>query len=366
MKDVIIGVFGVSDSGKSTLVENVIKSKIKTYKKEALKGITMKVGYGCYKNEKGFNRYFLDAPGHASMSKESFRNIELLDFCVYLMDCNSLGDPFKRKNVIESYNSHLTLLKHYQIPYIIVLNKAEYYSKEQISGFLDLIPNLKDLVGVIPCTASSEDLVTRLLVPYLEEKLKEVKIKDRDLLFRTIKSFNTNKQNKFSDEIVGGILGGFCQKEIKPNDVLFYWDCFIRKWCTITVKKVKEINTRIKTLETLEDPFFFKNDRMKGVELYESSFDESYLVCNKTYGIKMSKIFCELKKTEKAFLLIKGNFRPIFIKKHKKDYLEFSFLEEVGPLVRTFQNSPLTIFKTHKDLQKLIPAGFGTKVEELL
>ena len=361
MRDVILGFFGPSDSGKTTLVQSLLEKDLKKYKKEQSKGITIKVGYGAYKI-KNAERAVLDAPGHACLSPESFRNLELLDCCMYLIDCINLSKPHMIKEIQDHYLTHYHLFKHYNIPHIILLNKAQYFEKEDLIFWYQKFNKLGDPLKIIPITANSRVAVSKFLVPHIESCLELIdpKILKTNAQLKVIKSFNINQQNAYVKELKGGILGCYYLNSENLKTPLYYWDHILKKWCILSVKKIVYANSKICTIETLEDPYFIKNDGFKNLELYKET---SHLYDNKkTYTIKIEKALCSLKKSERVLLFLRGRMVSISIKKQKKNELNFSVLEDLGPKDSYHENNKVTIFRPYKDSNKITPIIFGVGI----
>ena len=136
------GVFGYTDAGKTTLVQKLAGKEINKYVQEIKKGITLKVGYLSYKSslDQEEEIYFLDNPGHAALSIEALRNMDLIDFALYILDSSSIKDSKRKELVLQHYVVYSTIFTHFKIPFGVILNKADLCSTEEL---LELYTKIK-------------------------------------------------------------------------------------------------------------------------------------------------------------------------------------------------------------------------------
>lgn len=183
----ILGFYGLSDVGKTSLVEALTQVKTKKFKLEQTRGITLKVSYASFfgKNQEEF--YILDNPGHYSYAIETLRNIDLIDLGVYVFNCEVLRDQVKKKLALDHYKVFKKIFETVGIPYLTLLNKAETCKTQVLDEFYT--SHLKNW-----CLPSCARLKESLIV--VKEAIESHPLKEKDqrtdLVFRTVKSFDVN------------------------------------------------------------------------------------------------------------------------------------------------------------------------------
>ncbi len=172
MKSGFVSIIGRPNTGKSTLINTLIKEKIAIVSNVA--GTTRNTIQGVY-HDKDTQIVFVDTPGiHKAsdklgkhLNKQSYESLEDIDAILFLVDAaNGLGkgDRF----IMEA-------LKHTSVPVILVLNKIDKLTSE---GILKAITNYKDLfdfADIIPISALKKDNVDRLIEitkKYLKDTIK--------------------------------------------------------------------------------------------------------------------------------------------------------------------------------------------------
>lgn len=172
MKSGFVSIIGRPNTGKSTLINTLIKEKIAIVSNVA--GTTRNTIQGVY-HDKDTQIVFVDTPGiHKAsdklgkhLNKQSYESLEDIDAILFLVDAaNGLGkgDCF----IMEA-------LKHTSVPVILVLNKIDKLTSE---GILKAITNYKDLfdfADIIPISALKKDNVDRLIEitkKYLKDTIK--------------------------------------------------------------------------------------------------------------------------------------------------------------------------------------------------
>ncbi|MEG0592019.1 MAG: GTP-binding protein, partial [Coprobacillus sp.] len=140
MKKTIIGTLAHVDAGKTTLSESMlyISGSIRTSgrvdhgdtlldfdQQERNRGITIFASQAMF-DYKDSHISLLDTPGHIDFSSEMERTLQVLDYAIVVI--NSLDGVQAHTKTIWN------LLKHYQIPTFVFINKMDitHYSKEEI------------------------------------------------------------------------------------------------------------------------------------------------------------------------------------------------------------------------------------------
>lgn len=160
MKSGFVSIVGRPNVGKSTLLNSIIGKKIAITSEKAQ--TTRNNIQGIY-NDENIQMVFVDTPGiHKPkqklgkyLNKMAYYSIDDLDIILFLVDASEklgAGDKF----VIEK-------LKSIDKPVILVLNKIDKLTKEEI---LNKIVEYKDLYNfkeIIPLSALKKDNVSRLI-----------------------------------------------------------------------------------------------------------------------------------------------------------------------------------------------------------
>ena len=132
-----IGILAHVDAGKTTLSEQVLfharairnpgrvdhqDTFLDTHPLERQRGITIFSGQACFDLD-GDTIYWLDTPGHVDFSTEMERALSVMDYAVLVISC------------AEGVQSHTEtvwrLLKHYNVPVMIFLNKTDRAGTDQ-------------------------------------------------------------------------------------------------------------------------------------------------------------------------------------------------------------------------------------------
>lgn len=358
----ILATFGTSDSGKTTLIESLTKTVMNKYSAEKVKSITLKVNYSSYKEEDK-ERYFLDLPGHKTFALESMRNLFNIDLPIYVLDSLKFKDLQKRKSILKHYLQHLALFNFLSLPHILLLNKAETNTKEELLEiFKTLKNNNSNFIAIYPVCALDEDSVS-FLRKRMQKKIANLEIKDlkreNEPIFKTIKSFDVNPAGKWLSVLKGGILGGIRTAPLEI-DKMYYYDKLLGGWQYVVIKDHKAVNEKISTIETLSDPYFFKNDQFKGTLF----FSPSEALKAKDYytdllTVKIQNSFLQPHKDSQVHVIVDGQIASGQIKNCKNNILTIRLKKDSG-LIFCPEKSKIIVFQeTASNLEKIEILGLG-------
>ena len=172
MKSGFVSLIGRPNVGKSTLLNSIINKKIAITSSKPQ--TTRHLIQGIY-NEAEYQIVFVDTPGihkpkhklGKQLNKQAYFSINDVDIILFLVDITAslgTGDKF----VIDK-------LKEVEKPVILVLNKIDQISKEEILPKIDQYKNLYNFNEIVPLSALKKDNVDRLLMvikKYLKDNIK--------------------------------------------------------------------------------------------------------------------------------------------------------------------------------------------------
>lgn len=342
------GVFGYSDVGKTTLVQTLSDKKTNKYKIEEKRGITLKVGYTeyVYNDQK---IYFLDHPGHAAMSAQSIRNIDILDFALYVIDCGAVrNDPALLKSVLNHHNTYIKIFKQYKIQVGLVFNKIDLCDTDQMSVLYDEFhKNYNEYVFVKATCALDKRTISDL-----QESISSLKQVPREnlakngVIGRVIKSFDLNPQGVFLNQYKGAVLGVYYYKNIKNIDkekTYYINDNVKKKWERIKIKTIRgeEKNvSKIGSCETFCDGYYYKNDQKKMCYLIEQEHVNDYVLKDKIQ-ILFKKKSMSMQKNDSILLIHNGQTCSGIVKKTGKNRAQIQINDR---FLLCFPDEPVLIF----------------------
>jgi len=215
MKSGFVGLIGRPNVGKSTLINTIIGEKIAIVSKKPQ--TTRNIIKGIY-NDDDSQIVFVDTPGiHKPnhklgmyLNKQAYYTIEDNDILLFLISANEewgRGDEF----VLER-------LKKTGKPIILVINKIDLITKEELYLKIDDVRNKYDFEAIVPVSALKDDNTERLL-----KVIKSV-LKEGPIYYE--KDEYTTKSVKFLvGEIVREKIFNLTEKEI-PHSVSCVVDGF--------------------------------------------------------------------------------------------------------------------------------------------
>ena len=363
----IVGIYGQVDAGKTTFLQKLVGQEIQKYKKQKVKGITLKVGYLNYLTNNNQNLYFLDAPGHTSLVLETLRNIDLIDYGIYIIDSEVIKDAERLQTCINHFLQFSLIFKTYNIPYCVILNKIDLCEATQIKQLYSKIKERtsSNMVFISPaCSLNSKYL------SYLKEKIEdscskysktEKKVAQENIVARIIKSFDVNPVGVPLKVLKGGIIGAYFYKEPKINKTYVVNDLFFKKSEKLNCLKFESCNLlekdelKIGTLETDRDPFLFKNDQKKGCYVLEQ--DSEFQVLDR-FNVNLTRKRFTPVKGDEVMVLYGGQPIPGSIKKVSKNTLVIvKKSSEFNPIY--IGNQKALVFGIKSALKSLVLIGIG-------
>lgn len=172
MKSGFVSIIGRPNTGKSTLLNTIINSKIAIVSDVA--GTTRNSIHGVY-NDGDTQIVFVDTPGihkpqdklGTALNKEAYSSLSSIDAILFVVDASSgigKGDKFI-----------INALKNNDVPVILILNKIDKLNNEGIMNAINEYKDLYDFAEIIPLSALKNDNVDRLLKvikSYLNDTVK--------------------------------------------------------------------------------------------------------------------------------------------------------------------------------------------------
>ncbi len=160
MKSGFVSIIGRPNTGKSTLLNTIINSKIAIVSDVA--GTTRNSIHGVY-NDGDTQIVFVDTPGihkpqdklGTALNKEAYSSLSSIDAILFVVDASSgigKGDKFI-----------INALKNNDVPVILILNKIDKLTNEGIMNAINEYKDLYDFAEIIPISALKNDNIDRLL-----------------------------------------------------------------------------------------------------------------------------------------------------------------------------------------------------------
>ena len=172
MRSGFVSLIGRPNVGKSTLLNTLINEKVAITSKVA--GTTRNIIQGIY-NEKDYQIVFMDTPGIIKpmnklgkiTNKQAISLVKDIDCLLFVVDASTglgAGDKFI-----------MDVLKKTDSPVILVLNKIDKISNEDILYNIAEYKDLYPFAEIVPVSALTKDNVTRLIEvikKYLKDDVK--------------------------------------------------------------------------------------------------------------------------------------------------------------------------------------------------
>lgn len=172
MKSGFISIVGRPNTGKSTLLNTILKSHIAIVSNVA--GTTRNAIQGVY-NDEDTQIIFVDTPGiHKPqdqlgkyLNKQTYESLEDIDAILFVVDASApvgKGDKF----ITQAF-------RNIETPVILVLNKIDKLNDEQILNAIKSYKDLYDFADIIPISALKDDNIKRLIKivkGYLKDEIK--------------------------------------------------------------------------------------------------------------------------------------------------------------------------------------------------
>lgn len=204
MKSGFVSIIGRPNVGKSTLLNTLVNEKIAITSDKAQ--TTRNVIQGIY-NEKDYQIVFVDTPGiHKPvnrlgrvLNKQSYSFMKDVDVILFVIDAKEgigKGDRW----IIENFGKR-------DIPVILVINKIDKISNEQILMTITEYKDLYPFVEIVPTSALKKDNINRLIEVIKKYLTDEIKYFDEDII-------TSNSLNFMIGEIVREKLLNVTEEEI--------------------------------------------------------------------------------------------------------------------------------------------------------
>lgn len=172
MRSGFIGVIGRPNVGKSTLINSIIGKKIAITSNKPQ--TTRNIIQGIY-NEDGYQMIFVDTPGihkpnnrlGKTLNSQAYYGIKDNDIILFVVDAYEglgTGDKFVLERIKEAKK-----------PTILVLNKIDKLTKEQIMFAINAYKNLYDFSEIVPVSSLKKSNIKELvkvLKEYLPDNIK--------------------------------------------------------------------------------------------------------------------------------------------------------------------------------------------------
>ena len=169
MRSGFVSLIGRPNVGKSTLLNSIIGKKVAITSSKPQ--TTRNIIQGIY-NEKDTQIVFVDTPGihkpnhklGVYLNKQAYYSIDDVDVILFLVDVTKklgTGDEFV-----------LDKIKSANKPVILIMNKIDKISKEELLGIIDEYKDLHDFAEIIPVSALKKDnvkTVVEVLKKYLPD-----------------------------------------------------------------------------------------------------------------------------------------------------------------------------------------------------
>lgn len=160
MKSGFVSIIGRPNTGKSTLLNTIINTKVAIVSDVA--GTTRNSIHGVY-NDGDTQIVFVDTPGihkpvdklGTALNKEAYSSLASIDAVLFVVDASTgigKGDKFI-----------INALKNTEAPVILILNKIDKLNNEDIMNAINAYKDLYDFAEIIPLSALKNDNVDRLL-----------------------------------------------------------------------------------------------------------------------------------------------------------------------------------------------------------
>jgi len=197
MKSGFVSIIGRPNVGKSTLLNSLLEMHLAITSDKV--GTTRHIIQGIY-NDEDSQIVFVDTPGISKpidklgsiLNQKSYSSTSMVDLILFLVDAEKgfgKGDMFILKQ-----------LEHDEVPVILVLNKIDRISKNNILHLIDTLKDVFPFQEIVPLSAKTGENTSEL--------------------FSVIKKYLPNEGKIFEDDTVTNISTKFYVQEIVREKVL--------------------------------------------------------------------------------------------------------------------------------------------------
>lgn len=211
MKSGFVSIIGRPNVGKSTLINTLIEQKIAITSN--VSGTTRNIIQGIY-NDDEYQIVFVDTPG-IHKPKEKFgrvlnkqalsltKNIDVILFVVDIESGIGKGD-----------NYILKMLSNSKIPVILVMNKIDKLTNEELLKAIDTYKDIYPFSEIVPISALKKDN-TDHLINVIKKYMQD------DVLYFPKDIYTSNTVKFMASEIVREKLLNVCEDEV-PHSITCY------------------------------------------------------------------------------------------------------------------------------------------------
>ncbi|MDO4375973.1 MAG: GTPase Era [bacterium] len=182
MKSGFVSIIGRPNTGKSTLLNTILKTHLAIVSNVA--GTTRNAIQGVYNDEES-QIIFIDTPGlHKPqdrlgklLNQDAYQSLDDIDAVLFVVDGSAplgKGDKFITN-----------ALKNVKAPVILVLNKIDKLDNEGILNAINTYKDLYDFSDIVPISAIKDDNVNRLISVIKKYLTDDIKYYDDDTLTNT-------------------------------------------------------------------------------------------------------------------------------------------------------------------------------------
>ena len=182
MKSGFVSIIGRPNTGKSTLLNTILKTHLAIVSNVA--GTTRNAIQGVY-NDEDTQIIFIDTAGiHKPqdrlgklLNQESYKSLDDIDVILFMVDATAplgKGDKF----IVETLNK-------VKSPVILVLNKIDKLNNEEILNAINRYKDLYDFADIVPISAIKDDNVSRLISVIKKYLTDDIKYYDDETLTNT-------------------------------------------------------------------------------------------------------------------------------------------------------------------------------------
>lgn len=182
MKSGFVSIIGRPNTGKSTLLNTILKTHLAIVSNVA--GTTRNAIQGVY-NDEETQIIFIDTPGlHKPqdrlgklLNQDAYQSLDDIDVVLFVVDASAplgKGDKFITQ-----------ALKSTTAPVILVLNKIDKLDNEGILNAINTYKELYDFSDIVPISAIKDDNVNRLISVIKKYLTDDIKYYDDDTLTNT-------------------------------------------------------------------------------------------------------------------------------------------------------------------------------------
>lgn len=244
MKNILIGMAGHIDHGKTTLIKYLTGKDTDTLPEEKKRGITIDIGFSFLEISKHEKIGIVDVPGHEKFIKNMVAGVSGINYVILVVAADD--------GVMPQTEEHFNILKLLGIKYgSIVITKCDMVEKNQIEktkeeiknlvkdSFLDFKENEEKIFETSIKDINSYEIFKKFLIENIKKCEKENKEKNKE---EKQENFRMYIDRSFSIKGLGTVVTGTVQKgSVNINDTLYIYP--------------KNYKIRVKSIENHEIKF---------------------------------------------------------------------------------------------------------------